>query len=426
MMDLTPPPLIPSPALSHQQKQQQQQPPAQQHQQPPSPHNRPQQAQQRQQHRPQVTSHYGMVQNRSSASSTAGYPSVALLDLDRGTSSTAQRLHLGRSSQALAPRTITEPQWEYPHQLPPVLDTGHDIFANYAIVQPQEPAAEAYHVHPTVGQDWASRHAGHNASDRTSNPVVHGNEFAYTSHDVGMLGVNPHDPSPGPAAHQTLTLPTCPPNDTTGTVLSSSVNPFPSQSPPSFVAQGWIRPSGSGLSQRAVLSVPATSASVVANTTRTRRVPRKHTTKDEANFQCTVEGCGKFFSRSYNYKSHLETHDEQREYPFPCLVSGCHKKFVRKTDLQRHHQSVHAKERNYRCDYCGRLFARKDTLRRHMEDGCSKRFDIKTLDLHSRGLSAPVPPAPRIEQENGGADGKGLLMPPTSPHTLPPEQPWRS
>lgn len=100
--------------------------------------------------------------------------------------------------------------------------------------------------------------------------------------------------------------------------------------------------------------------------TRARRPPRKHTTKEEANFQCEVKGCGKFFSRSYNYKSHLETHDEKREYPFPCPVDGCTKKFVRKTDLQRHHQSVHMKERNHKCDFCGRLFARKDTLRRQV------------------------------------------------------------
>ncbi|TDZ22973.1 hypothetical protein Cob_v004097 [Colletotrichum orbiculare MAFF 240422] len=39
------------------------------------------------------------------------------------------------------------------------------------------------------------------------------------------------------------------------------------------------------------------------------------------------------------------------------------------------------KERNHKCDFCGRLFARKDTLRRHMEDGCSKRFDVGTCDL---------------------------------------------
>jgi hypothetical protein len=100
------------------------------------------------------------------------------------------------------------------------------------------------------------------------------------------------------------------------------------------------------------------------HSTRVRKQPRRLTTKEEANFQCEVKGCGKLFSRSYNYKAHMETHDEKREYPFPCQVPDCSKRFVRKTDLQRHHQSVHMKERNHRCDYCGRLFARKDTLRR--------------------------------------------------------------
>ncbi|KAI0403003.1 hypothetical protein F4802DRAFT_573370 [Xylaria palmicola] len=114
-----------------------------------------------------------------------------------------------------------------------------------------------------------------------------------------------------------------------------------------------------------------------------KRQTRKLTSKEEANFQCEVEGCGKLFSRSYNYKAHMETHDKKREYPFCCTYEDCSKKFVRKTDLQRHHQSVHMKEKNHKCDYCGRLFARKDTLRRHMEDGCSKRFDIGTMDLRS-------------------------------------------
>lgn len=97
---------------------------------------------------------------------------------------------------------------------------------------------------------------------------------------------------------------------------------------------------------------------------RPRRAPRKLTTKEEANFQCDVKGCGKFFSRSYNFKAHLETHRERRDYPFPCLIDDCAKKFVRKTDLLRHHQSVHMKERNHGCDYCGRMFARRDTLKR--------------------------------------------------------------
>ncbi|KAI6312574.1 hypothetical protein ACKVWC_006597 [Pyricularia oryzae] len=118
-----------------------------------------------------------------------------------------------------------------------------------------------------------------------------------------------------------------------------------------------------------------------------KKTKRTTTSKEDANFFCEIKGCGKMFSRSYNYKAHMETHDEKREYPFPCQASGCTKKFVRKTDLQRHNQSVHMKERNHKCDYCGRLFARKDTLRRHMEDGCPKRFDIGTLDLRAESYS---------------------------------------
>ncbi|KAK4226989.1 hypothetical protein QBC38DRAFT_209449 [Podospora fimiseda] len=138
---------------------------------------------------------------------------------------------------------------------------------------------------------------------------------------------------------------------------------------------------------------------------RPRRAPRRLTTKEEANFVCEVKGCGKMFSRSYNFKAHMETHDEKREYPFPCNVPDCNKKFVRKTDLQRHHQSVHMKERNHKCDYCSRMFARKDTLRRHMEDGCSKRFDIGTLDLRTDAydsLHRPMAPMGHMIPPSGG------------------------
>ncbi|KAK1761157.1 hypothetical protein QBC47DRAFT_23062 [Echria macrotheca] len=148
--------------------------------------------------------------------------------------------------------------------------------------------------------------------------------------------------------------------------------------------------------------------------TRPRRAPRRLTTKEEANFQCEVKGCGKLFSRSYNFKAHMETHDEKREYPFPCTVNDCNKKFVRKTDLQRHHQSVHMRERNHKCDYCGRLFARKDTLRRHMEDGCSKRFDITTLDLRADSYDAPR------SIGGGGPMGHHHMSGPPSSSGLPP------
>ncbi|KAL2135598.1 hypothetical protein VTI74DRAFT_7745 [Chaetomium olivicolor] len=149
---------------------------------------------------------------------------------------------------------------------------------------------------------------------------------------------------------------------------------------------------------------------------RPKRAPRRLTTKEEANFQCEVKGCGKLFSRSYNFKAHMETHDEKREYPFPCQVPDCNKKFVRKTDLQRHHQSVHLRERTHKCDYCGRMFARKDTLRRHMEDGCSKRFDIGTLDLRAEAYDSMHPSARSIAP-------MGHILPPSGglpPLAIPP------
>ncbi|KJZ78882.1 hypothetical protein HIM_01655 [Hirsutella minnesotensis 3608] len=201
----------------------------------------------------------------------------------------------------------------------------------------------------------------------------------------------------------------------------ASLSPFPISSSAdapvhagsAFRSQAYSsRPSANASHPRLQASPPSsTNTAIMA---RARRVPRKHTTKEEANFQCSVQGCGKFFSRSYNYKSHMETHDEQREYPFPCLIGGCSKKFVRKTDLQRHHQSVHKKERNHGCDFCGRLFARKDTLRRHMEDGCSKRFDIETLDLRSDSLNALSPPLRDAVESTNQAASVVKLLPPVS------------
>jgi hypothetical protein len=129
-------------------------------------------------------------------------------------------------------------------------------------------------------------------------------------------------------------------------------------------------PAVSGAPTETTAAAVATTTSFLQDVRRQYRMPRPQkrprrlTTKEEANFQCEVKGCGKLFSRSYNYKAHLETHDEKRAYPFPCQEPGCGKKFVRKTDLQRHHQSVHLRERTHKCDYCSRMFARKDTLRR--------------------------------------------------------------
>ena len=69
---------------------------------------------------------------------------------------------------------------------------------------------------------------------------------------------------------------------------------------------------------------------------------RQRTTPEEATHECAV--CGKLFKRSYNWKSHMETHNPDRKYPHPCTAmigtTQCTKKFQRKTDLDRHYDSV--------------------------------------------------------------------------------------
>ena len=69
---------------------------------------------------------------------------------------------------------------------------------------------------------------------------------------------------------------------------------------------------------------------------------RQRTTPEEATHECRT--CGKLFKRSYNWKSHMETHNPERKYPHPCTRKAgdnpCTKKFQRKTDLDRHVDSV--------------------------------------------------------------------------------------
>ena len=69
---------------------------------------------------------------------------------------------------------------------------------------------------------------------------------------------------------------------------------------------------------------------------------RQRTRPEEATHDCRI--CGKLFKRSYNWKSHMETHNPDRKYPHPCTAmvgdQKCAKKFQRKTDLDRHFDSV--------------------------------------------------------------------------------------
>ncbi|KAK5695114.1 hypothetical protein LTR17_024616 [Elasticomyces elasticus] len=116
------------------------------------------------------------------------------------------------------------------------------------------------------------------------------------------------------------------------------------------------------------------------------RHKRGYTKQEEA--VCSCEQCGKVFQRQYNLKAHMETHNPGRPQNHVCPYAECEKRFVRRTDLLRHESSVHLKTRNWTCHLCDVSFARKDTLRRHVDDGCPRRPEVKRRMSKARRRSS--------------------------------------
>ena len=256
--------------------------------------------------------------------------------------------------------------------VPSILSSEYDPFGSY-----EHGLAGAYAAH-----DVYASHASQEASlagtpppgSHPRSPVPPPTSRTPLSYVSGPSVVNPMTPrvkleTPAPDYNQNLDVGHYPSPRSVQAPYSVDPSAYPATTTVGYLADAavpaWAQPlepgqyfTGSGS------PTPGQAQDRSFRVARHRRA-RRLTTKEEANFQCEVKGCGKLFSRSYNFKAHMETHDEKREYPFPCQAGDCNKKFVRKTDLQRHHQSVHMKERNHRCDYCGRMFARKDTLRRY-------------------------------------------------------------
>ncbi|KAH7394980.1 hypothetical protein DE146DRAFT_66696 [Phaeosphaeria sp. MPI-PUGE-AT-0046c] len=112
---------------------------------------------------------------------------------------------------------------------------------------------------------------------------------------------------------------------------------------------------------------------------RERARNRRHTNPLNAPYKCHL--CpDKGFARRYNFNQHMLTHDVTRKRENVCPVPDCRKEFVRKTDLARHDQSVHQRIKPFKCSRCPNVFSRKDTLRRHEEDGCNRRNQVPVTD----------------------------------------------
>jgi len=130
----------------------------------------------------------------------------------------------------------------------------------------------------------------------------------------------------------------------------------PPEAPSMYDPRSFTRPSGS--SRRS--AVRGHMSSITART----RTRKNWTTPANANYTCHI--CHKLFQRSYNHKTHMETHNPNRRKEHFCPAPDCERPFVRKTDLDRHFNSVHRKLKQFQCLKCDASFARKDTLRRYV------------------------------------------------------------
>ncbi|KAH8822824.1 hypothetical protein DL96DRAFT_1470336 [Flagelloscypha sp. PMI_526] len=109
-------------------------------------------------------------------------------------------------------------------------------------------------------------------------------------------------------------------------------------------------------------SAPNLVAKPNVTTGRTANASHKRR-KQEATFVCPVPGCGSTFTRSFNLKGHIRSHNEEK--PFQCKWPGCGKGFARQHDCKRHEQ-LHTNYRPFNCEGCKKQFARMDALNRHL------------------------------------------------------------
>ena len=86
----------------------------------------------------------------------------------------------------------------------------------------------------------------------------------------------------------------------------------------------------------------------------------------ERRYVCSYPNCGLAYTRLGDLKKHIFNHIHISTYKCTYPECGDNRYFRDNTNLQRHVQSYHKKEKPHLCTLCNKYFGRSDTYKRHM------------------------------------------------------------
>ncbi|PKY39898.1 hypothetical protein RhiirA4_257020 [Rhizophagus irregularis] len=147
-------------------------------------------------------------------------------------------------------------------------------------------------------------------------------------------------------------------------------------------------------------------------------VGETHIGSGKATYSCDWEGCTrgqKPFTKRHKMYNHLRTHTGER--PFVCTINGCGKRFSRPDSLTTHIKT-HSNHRPYICPYkgCNKAYYHSRSLRKHE----------KTHDVRAPHTSLPPvhPSGIAISANNGmHINFQNRIFSATQPQPPPPHQP---